>query len=75
MGKSKTIQEHEDKHVEFQDYLKIYEKDIILDDMYEDCLNSGMDFVQTFHIINEIRTSKKFSNKTKQVIIIIPINN
>ena len=63
---------YKDKNIisrnEFKDYLKNYEKDIIFDDIYEECLNSGMDLVETFNIINEIKKSKKISNKTKKLL-------
>ena len=64
---------------EFKDYLKIYEKGIILDDLYEDCLNKGMDLVEVFNIINEIRKKKDISNKTKKLLeennILINVKN
>lgn len=60
---------YKDKNIitkkEFKDYLKTYEKDIILDDMYKDCLNNGMELVEVFNIINEIRNSKKFLMKLR----------
>lgn len=63
---------YKDKNIitkkEFKDYLKTYEKDIILDDMYKDCLNNGMELVEVFNIINEIRNSKKISNEIKRVL-------
>lgn len=63
---------YKDKNIimnnEFKDCIALYEKDVILDDMYEKCINSGMDLLKVFNMINEIRTSKNISNKTKKVL-------
>lgn len=50
----------------FKDYLTLYEKDIVLDDLYEDLLDVKMDIVEIFNIINEIKNTKNISLKTKK---------
>ncbi len=56
------------KNEAFQDYLEAYQKDILLDDLYEDCLNSKIDLIEIFNIINEIKHEKNISNKTKKIL-------
>ena len=65
------------KNEEFKDYLRTYQKDILLDNLYEDCLNSKIDLLEIFNIINEIKHEKNISNKTREILIKsnIVINN
>jgi len=56
------------KRKEFNDYLKRYKKNIILDEMYEDLINSDLELYQVFSIINEIRKNKNISMEIKELL-------
>jgi len=63
---------YKDKNIintkEFKTYLKEYQNNLILDDLYNDLTNSNLDYVEIFTIINEIRNTKKISKNTKDLL-------
>ena len=54
---------------DFKNYLNIYDNNVILDDLYEDLINSDIELPEVFNIINEIRKEKTISKKTKDILI------
>lgn len=52
----------------FKDHLKIYDKDLILDDLYKNLIDSNIELTEIFNIINEIKKNKNISKKTKELL-------
>lgn len=53
---------------ELKEFLKPFEDSIILDDLYEDLINSNIELPDVFNIINEIKRDKNISNKIKEIL-------
>lgn len=54
---------------EFKSYLKYYDNKLILDDLYEDLINSNIELPDVFNIINEIRKDKVVCKNTKELLL------
>lgn len=62
--KDKNIIENDD----FKNYIKTYDKEIILDDLYNDLIDNNIELPIIFSIINEIRKNKKISKNIRKIL-------
>lgn len=53
---------------DYKNYLKSYDKFLVLDDLYDDLIRADLDLPDVFNVINEIRSDGTISKKTKDML-------